>query len=187
MRTGPTEQQCSEPEKQDAGNCWLKDEMQLSSAASDPVFIIQDVSINDYPVEDSGTSELNDVENSVLFTEHQISLFNELVGNGFLLASNPDTKSAHVEDVAPSDPYHKHPVRQNQQYISPHRVLHEHPSSSCFPDDTIFDPIRPCRGAPGKAPPPRRFYAFWWRNVVRAAYDAERAARLARARTGGVS
>ncbi len=73
------------------------------------------------------------------------------------------------------------------QLLLEHPILEQEFSSSRF-EDIEFDPIRPCRGAPLRGalpPPPRRFYAFWWRDVARAAYDAERAARLRRAREGG--
>ncbi len=71
------------------------------------------------------------------------------------------------------------------QLLLDHPILEQKFSSSRF-EDIEFDPMRPCRGAPflrgAPPPPPRRFYTFWWRDVARAAYDAERAARLRRAR-----
>lgn len=46
----------------------------------------------------------------------------------------------------------------------------------------VFEPTRP-RQSNVPAPPPKRFYKFWWRGIVRAVYDASRAERMARARS----
>ena len=74
------------------------------------------------------------------------------------------------------------------QLLLEHPILEQEFSRRKF-DEIEFDPVRPCRGAPlsrgALPPPPRRFHSFWWRDVARAAYDAERAARLRRAREGG--
>mmetsp|Transcript_3120 Transcript_3120/g.6826 ORF Transcript_3120/g.6826 Transcript_3120/m.6826 type:complete len:185 (-) Transcript_3120:46-600(-) len=44
--------------------------------------------------------------------------------------------------------------------------------------ESIYEPTRPwTRAVP--APPPRRFYKFWWRGIIRGAYEAARVARLA--------
>jgi hypothetical protein len=44
--------------------------------------------------------------------------------------------------------------------------------------ESIYEPTRPWPSAV-PAPPPRRFYKFWWRGIIRGAHEAARAARLA--------
>jgi hypothetical protein len=93
-------------------------------------------------------------------------------------AGTPDTRST-CDAMKAS---HQLSVAQNHHLL---QDLLAQPTRTCCPDDIVFDPIRPCRHARGAPPPPpRRFYAFWWRGIARVAYDAERAARLQRARAG---
>jgi hypothetical protein len=188
MRTRPEEQQCSTPEKQTARDFSVKDETQSTSeCAADvlPIFMIQDVSMDDYPEDDSIPSVLNDDGSDVLFTDRHIYLVNERVGNGSPIARARSAHDAEHEKTT-TDLSNPHLESLNQPVILPQWLLLEQPSSSSgCPDGTDFDPIRPCRGVSAPLPPPRRFYAFWWRGVARAAYDAQRVARLHRARAGG--
>jgi hypothetical protein len=147
-------------------------------------------SIDDYPVKDFAPSVLNDYEHDVLFFDHYLLVVaNEDRDNsGSQVASTPNPKSAmNAEErdfkKTQSDTFHPDPATQNEQPIPLQQARPGDPVCSS-PLETDFDPIRPCRNVTGgvSPPPPRRFYAFWWRNIARAAYGAERAARLQCAR-----
>ncbi len=58
--------------------------------------------------------------------------------------------------------------------FSDHFTARRRPSSG----ESIYEPTRPWTSAV-PAPPPRRFYKFWWRGIIRGAHEAARAARLA--------
>jgi hypothetical protein len=55
---------------------------------------------------------------------------------------------------------------------------HPNARNSIPSGESIYEPVRPWTSAV-PAPPPRRFYKFWWRGIVRGAHDAARAARFA--------
>ncbi len=181
MPTRPSESQCSAPKTQTAVTM---DEMQENfAAAAFPLLMMQDVSIS---CSIDGQLEEDYGEYDIAFTNHPDIAHQDRVAMTCTLVtrSTHDVKKTQSKNKM-SDLSNPSTAAQDQQPI-PHQLANrEQPISICCPDDTQYDPIRilrSVRGAP--PPPPRRFYASRWSTVVLAACAAERAARLARARSG---
>jgi hypothetical protein len=178
MPTQSSELQCFAPKKE------IADEMQDTFAATAvPVLMMQDLSIS---CSSDNQLEGGCDEYDMAFTYHP-DIANQ---NRVVMTSTLDTRSTrdakkNQSKKNMSDRSHPSTAAQDQQPIPHHLTNHEQPISICCADDTQYDPIRilrRVRGAP--PPPPRRFYASQWSTVVRAACAAERAVRLARARSG---
>jgi hypothetical protein len=191
MRTRPGDQQGSKPEEQYASNGLLKI---MQSTEEVPVLMIQDMpmscSMNDYVVEEAGSSSLNDEEfhanplkpNHLLVAKEHCNFYESLG------ASRSDTEETSTKK-ARSSPLHSHPSAHPSAHTLHQQIMQtdmlDPPITACYSDDTVFDPIRILRGQRGAPPPPpRRFYAFWWRGITRAACDAVRVSRLQRTLAG---
>jgi hypothetical protein len=190
MRPQPAELQYSGLSKEET-------QATAAAAATIPFIVIQSgssrCSIDADSLDDFMISMLNDDECHAPFIKnHRLLVADEECDDiGLLVASTPDTRSTHSEEdkhstkINPSPLYSQFAAQDQDPILFLHALV-DPPTTTCCPDDTVFDPIRILRGVRGAPPPPpRRFYAFWWRDVARAAYGAERAARLRRARAGG--